>query len=357
MRSYVATIFVLILLFGSIAGVMYLRSAGSADSDYAPAPIVIAAATSTIETWDQYLDSVGTIKAVQGVELSSETSGQITALNFNSGDVVTKGELLLILNDTVEQASKQNQIASLELAKILHERDAKLITQKSIPQSQYDRSRANLQQAQAQLTETEARLSQKRITAPFNGTLGIRRVDIGDYVSPGTVIASLQNLTELEVDFTLPSQAGPLLAKGQTIAVSAAVYPEQQFKATLVAMDSRVDTSTRNIAVRAKLASGSKLLPGMFVTLRIALQREKQVVTVPETAVTYSLHGNTIFIIKPATAGNGLTQEPVIVDVGEVRDGRIAIYSGLAPGEQVVTAGQNKLFRGAHVAIDEGIEL
>lgn len=357
MRAYIATILVLILLFGSIAGFMYLQSSGSGDSNYAPPPVVIAAATSTIETWDQYLDSVGTIKAVQGVELSSETSGQITALNFNSGDVVSKGDLLLILNDTVEQASKQNQIASLELAKILHERDAKLITQKSIPQSQYDRSRADLQRAKAQLTETEARLSQKRITAPFNGTLGIRRVDIGDYVSPGTVIASLQNLTELEVDFTLPSQAGPLLAKGQVIAVAAAVYPDQQFTATLVAMDSRVDTNTRNIAVRAKLAPGSKLLPGMFVTLRIALKREEQVVTVPETAVTYSLHGNTVFVIKPDTDGNSLTQEPVIVEVGEVRDGRIAIYSGLAPGEQIVTAGQNKLFRGALVAIDEGIEL
>lgn len=357
MRSYAVTIVALLLIFGSIAGFIYLQASGSADSYYAPPPVVIAAATSTIETWDQYLDSVGTIKAVHGVELSSETSGQITALNFDSGDIVSKGELLLILNDTVEQASKQNQIASLELAKILHERDAKLIAQKSIPQSQYDRSRADLQRAQAQLTETQARLLQKRITAPFNGTLGIRRVDIGDYVSPGTIIASIQDLTELEVDFTLPSQAGPLLAKGQPIAVAAAVYPDQQFKATLVAMDSRVDTSTRNIAVRAKLAPGSNLLPGMFVTLRIALQREKKVVTVPETAVTYSLHGNTIFVIKPDTDGSGLTQEPVIVEVGEVRNGRIAIYSGLEAGEQIVTAGQNKLFRGARVAIDEGIEL
>lgn len=357
MRSYTATIVALILIFGSIASFIYLRSSGSADAYYAPPPIVIAAATSTTETWDQYLDSVGTIKAVHGVELSSETSGQITALNFDSGDIVSKGELLLILNDTVEQASKQNQIASLELAKLLHERDAKLITQKSIPQSQYDRSRADLQRAQAQLTETQARLSQKRITAPFNGTLGIRRVDIGDYVSPGTVIASLQDLSELEVDFTLPSQAGPLLAKGQVITIATAVYPNQQFKASLAAMDSRVDTSTRNIAVRAKLASGSKLLPGMFVTLRIALRQEKQVVTVPETAVTYSLHGNTIFVIKPDTDGNGMTQEPVIVEIGEVRNGRIAIYSGLASGERVVTAGQNKLFRGARVTIDEGVQL
>ncbi len=357
MRSYLVTVVALSLLFGSIAGFIYLQSTASDGPAYAPPPVVIAAATSRAETWDQYLDAVGTIKAAHGVELSSETSGQVTALHFDSGDVVSKGDLLLVLNDTVEQASKQNQIASLELAKLLHQRDAKLVTQKSIPQSQYDRSRADLQQAQAQLRETEARLSQKRITAPFDGTLGIRRVNVGDYVSPGTVIASIQDLSDLEVDFTLPSQSGPLLTKGQAITVAAADYPDQRFQATLFALDSRIDTSTRNIDVRATLEPGSKLLPGMFVTLRIALQREKQLVTVPETAVTYSLHGNTVFIIRPSADGNGLTQEPVIVEVGEVRNGRIAILSGLAADEQVVTAGQNKLFRGARVSVDKSVQL
>lgn len=357
MRSYVGTLVVLVLIFGSIAGYRYVQSSGAAASNYPRPPVVIAAALSISESWDQYLDSVGTIKAVHGVELSSETSGQVTRLFFDSGDVVSKGKLLLILNDTVERASKQNQIASLDLAKLLHDRDAKLVKKKSIPQSQYDRSRADLQRAQAQLVETEARLSQKRITAPFDGTLGIRRIDVGDYVTPGTVIASIQDLAELEVDFTLPSQAGPLLAKGQSITVTAAAYPDQKFKATLFAVDSRVDTSTRNIAVRAKLESGSKLLPGMFANLRIALQREKRVVTVPETAVTYSLHGNTIYIVKSTADGSGLAQEPVIVEVGQVRNGRIAILSGLDAGEQVVTAGQNKLFRGALVSIDESVKL
>jgi membrane fusion protein (multidrug efflux system) len=357
LRSYAATIAVLILLFGSIAGYMYLQSSGSAGSGYAPAPVVIAAAIARSENWDQYLDSVGTIKAVRGVELSSETSGQITAVNFDSGDKISKSELLLVLNDTVEQASQLNHIASLDLAKVLHQRDAKLVQQKSIPQSQYDRSRADLQRAQAQLTETQARLSLKRITAPFDGTLGIVRVDVGDYVSPGTIIASFQDLSELEVDFTLPSQAGPLLAKGQMITLAAAVYPGKEFQATLVAMDSRVDTNTRNIAVRAKLSPGSNLLPGTFASLRIALQREQQLVTVPETAVTYSLHGNTVFIIEPGTTANTLTQAPVIVEVGEVRDGRIAILSGLNAGQQVVAAGQNKLYRGALVAIDKEVAL
>lgn len=357
MRSYIATAVALLLIFGSIAGFNYWQTASSAGSRYIPPPIVIAAATSREETWDQYLNSVGTIKAVNGVELTSETSGQITQLLFDSGDVVAKGELLVVLNDTVEQASKQNQIASLNLAKVLHERDAKLINQRSIPQSQYDRSLADLQRAKAQLSETEARLSQKRIKAPFNGTIGIRQVDVGDYVSPGSVIASIQDLSALEIDFTLPSQAGPLLAKGQPISVAATVYPDKQFAATLFAIDSKVDTSTRNIAVRAKLAPGSKLLPGMYATVNIALQREKQVVTVPETAVTYSLHGNTIFIIKPTEDGSGLTQEAVIVEVGEVRNGRIAILSGLKAGEHVVTAGQNKLFRGALVAIDDEVVL
>lgn len=357
MRAYLITATLLVVIFGSIGSYVYWQFSIAASADHSTPPVTVAAAMSRLESRDRYLDAVGTIRAIHGVELTSETSGEITELYFDSGDIVASGQRLAVLNDTVEQASRQNQIASVELAKLLYERDAKLIGQKSIPQSQYDRSLADLQRARAQLAETEARLAQKRITAPFSGTTGIRRVEIGDYVTPGTVITSLQDLSELEIDFSVPSQAAPALRPGLRIEVRVAAYAAQTFNASLFAVDSRVDSSTRNIAVRAKIDTGSNLVPGMFATLRLALEQQHQVVTVPETAVTYSLHGNTVYVIKPGQDGRGLTADPVVVSVGEVDGGRIAILSGLAPEERVVTAGQNKLYRSALISVDESVRL
>lgn len=357
MRAYLVTIFALVVLFGSIAGYKYWQFSQFANADFSTPPVVVAAAIARLENRDRHIDSVGTIRAARGVDLTSETSGEVTQLNFDSGDAVTAGQLMIVLNDRVEQAARQNQIARLELTKILFERDGKLIKQKSIPQSQYDQSRADYQQARAQLAETEARLAQKRIVAPFSGTTGIRRIKVGDYVSPGTVITSLQDLSELEIDFTVNSQAAPLLKPGQPISVEMSAYPDKKFEATLFAIDSRVDAGTRNIAVRAKLEPGVSLVPGMFATLRVSLQRAQPVVTVPETAVTYSLHGNVVYVIQPGEQGEPMSQESAIVEVGEVMNGRVEILSGVEPGARVVTAGQNKLFRGAMLRVDESVEL
>jgi membrane fusion protein (multidrug efflux system) len=293
---------------------------------------------------------------VRGVDLTSETSGEITAINFDSGREVEAGQLLLVLNDKIEQASRQNDIATLELANILFERDRRLVTQKSIPQSQYDQSKADLSRARAQLAETEARLKNKRIHAPFRGTLGIRRVDMGDYIEPGTVIATLQDKSELEIDFTLPARFAPRLRPGLKISLTVGAFPEQIFHAELVALDARVDPDTRNLLLRARLLEGDGLLPGMFATLRIDLDRSKAFVTVPETSVSYSLQGNVVHVIEATDEGD-LTAVSRIVTVGEVRAGRTAILDGLAADERIVTVGQNKLYRGVKVIIDENVAL
>lgn len=349
MRAYLFVALLLLALFGAIGGYLYQRFIALAAFDFSPPPVTVSVGLAQEERWTRYLDAVGTLRSVHGVELSAETSGEVVELYFESGQQVEKGELLLVLNDEVEQAARANQIASLELAELLYARDSKLIEQKSIPQSQYDRSRADLARARAQLAETEARIHNKRIHAPFAGTLGIRQASVGDYLESGSPIASLQDLDQLEVDFTLPGEMAPRVAPGMAVEVRVDAFPDRIFAALIVALDSRVDRNTRSLLLRARLASGTGLLPGMFAELRVVQSEQVPVVTIPETALAYSVFGDTVYVVRPHPEGEGDTVESVVVKTGEVRAGRISVLEGLATGDRIVTAGQNKLYRGARI--------
>ena len=356
MRGYLVAIALLLLIFGAIGGYLYQRFSAFASMDFSPPPVTIAASTAKLSDWPEILNAVGTIQSVRGVELTTETSGEITRIGFESGDRVEAGQLLLVLNDEVEQASRQNQIAALKLARILFERDSALLEKRTIPQTQYDRSLADLERARAQLAETEARLTNKRIHAPFSGTIGLSRVDVGDYVSPGTVIATLQDQGELEIDFTLPARHAPSLRTGLTVDVRVDAFPGRVFPATLVAVDARVDPNTRNVLLRARLDESEGLLPGMFAVLEVDLGQRRQVVTVPETAMTYSLQGNTVYVLEETDDGQ-LTAVARIVRAGQVRNGQVAVLEGIDAGMEVVSVGQNKLYRGVRVIVDESVSL
>ncbi len=356
MKVYAIVIVLLLVIFGSIGAYLYQRFSAFANMDFSPPPVTVAVSVATLETWDETLNAVGTIKAVRGVDLTSETSGEVRDILFESGDRVEEGQLLLVLNDEVERASRRNQIAALELAEILFERDRTLINKGSIPQTQFDSSRADLERARAQLAETEARLANKRIQAPFAGTMGIRQVDVGDYVSPGTIIASLQDHAELEIDFTVPARHAPQLKPGLTVQVQVDAFPDRTFRARVAAVDARVDPNTRNVLLRARLDATDGLLPGMFAVLAVDLGAARDVVTVPETAMTYALQGNTIYVLSPLDEGE-LTAVARVVEAGVVRDGRVAVLDGLEAGERVVSVGQNKLFRGVRVVVDDTVQL
>ncbi|MEZ5504007.1 MAG: efflux RND transporter periplasmic adaptor subunit, partial [Halioglobus sp.] len=337
MRAYVFVIMLLLLIFGSIAGYLYNKFSVLAGMDFTPPPITVGAATAKSAEWPSELEAVGTIRATRGVELSAETSGEITSISVTSGEQVKEGQLILTLNDRVEQASRERQEANLKLARLLFERDASLLKQKSIPQSQYDRSQADLDSAIAQLAETKALLDNKRIVAPFAGTTGIIKVKVGDYIESGTPITNLQDLSQLEVDFSVPDRYFPSLRPGLHIAVHTPAFPDRVFDATLTALDAEVNTGTRNLLLRATLADSDGLLPGMFARLVIDLDKPTRVVTVPETAVTYSLHGNTIYVLSQSKGQT--TVEPRVVQTGATRDGQIAVTNGLLSSEWVVTVG------------------
>ena len=354
MRAYLTAIGLLLAIFGAIGGYLIIRFSALAAMDFSPPPVTVAAAEARRETWSGYLEAVGTIKARRGVELSAEGSGEVAAIHFESGDRVEKGALLAVLNDQMERASRDNRRAALKLAEILHERNSKLLEQASISQTRYDQSSADLAQARAALKEAEAQLDRKRIRAPFAGVIGIRRVEVGDYASPGAVIATLQDASELEIDFTLPARYAPRLKQGLAVQVRVDAFPERRFAAEIAALDARVDPATRNLSLRARMLETGGLLPGMFASMRVETDDARPVATVPETAVTYSLQGNVVYLVREREAG-GLTAEARVVEVGEVRDGRAAVLSGIEGGEQVVTAGQNKLYRGVQIVIDESV--
>lgn len=350
MRAYLYVAVLLLLIFGGIAGYLFNKFSRFAEMDFSPPPVTVAAATAREETWPSNLEAVGTLRAARGVNLAAEASGEIIEISVSSGEQVSAGQLLLTLNDRLEQASRQRAQANLVLARQLYERDASLIEQKSIPQSQYDRSRADLDASVATLAEIEAQLDNKRIVAPFAGTVGIIKLKRGDYIDSGAPFTTLQDLSELEIDFSVPARYFPLLRPGLGIAVYTD-SSEREFRATLTALDAAVDQDTRNLALRAVLNESKGLLPGMFARLVIDLDRPRTVVTLPETAVTYSIQGNTIWVVEEDPSGP--TVRPRVVRTGAVRGGRIAVAEGLAAGERVVSVGQNKLYRGARVTLEE----
>lgn len=356
MKAYIVVVVLLLVIFGAIGGYLYQRFSAFASMDFSPPPVTIAASTASLESWDQVLNAIGTIRSVRGIELTSEGSGEIIDIRFESGATVEQGDVLVVLNDEVERASRQNQIATLELAEILFQRDKQLIEQKSIPQTQYDRSRADLERARAQLAETDARLSNKSIEAPFSGVIGIRQVDVGDYLSPGTVIATLQDHSQLEVDFTVPARHAAKLKAGLNVSARIDAFPDKVFDATVTAVDARIDPGTRNLLLRAEMAPSEGLLPGMFAVLELDLGDTLDVVTIPETAMTYALQGNTVYVLETRDDGS-MTAVARVVKAGAVRDGKVAVLSGIEAGDQVVSVGQNKLYRGVSVLIDEAVVL
>ena len=332
----------------------------------APQPAIsVSAAVAREQPWQSRLPAIGTLKAYQGVDLTAEVQGTVKEVLFQSGEKVTLGQPLLQMDSEVERAILATAEAVRALARVEYQRGQDLIKRQAISKSEFDRLNAELLKAEASVTQLKAELDKKRILAPFAGTIGIRQVDTGDYLSPGTSFATLQDLSRLYVDFFLPEQDYPQLAIGQSVRLSLAAYPGEVFSGEISALNPKVEETTRNVQVRAMLPNpDNKLLPGMFANLEVLLPGEKPQVLVPETAITYTLYGNSVYVIGEQKDDQGavvkddkgqprLVVERRFVETGERRDGQVLVLKGLKAGEQVVTAGQLKLDNGAHVAIVE----
>ena len=326
-------------------------------------PVSVAVATATELPWQQRLPSVGTLKALQGVNLSLEVAGTVKDVQFESGQKVKAGQPLVQLDSAVESALLETAQADLGLAQLDYGRGSQLVGSQAISKGEFDRLSAQLQKNKATVNQLKASLAKKHIVAPFSGTIGIRQVDVGDYLASGTVIATLQDISSLYVDFYIPEHSVPKVALGQAVQVLVSAYPNEQFPGSVSAINPKVENSTRNVLVRATLANpDSKLLPGMFTSLDVLLPNPTAQTVVPEGAITYTLYGNSVYAVAEKKAENGevekdangqplLIAERRFVETGERRGGLVLISKGLNAGEQVVSAGQLKLDNGTPIAI------
>jgi membrane fusion protein (multidrug efflux system) len=367
----------MLLMLGAVIVVVLILAAFKFNSIYtqiqqftAPKPpISVEVAESSEQPWQSRLPAIGTLTASQGINLSVEVAGTIREVQFQSGEKVRKDQPIVLLDTEVEQANLAAAEAELHLAKVEYERARMLVEQRAISRSEFDRLNAESLKASATVAQLKATLAKKRIRAPFAGTIGIRQVDVGDYIAAGTPIATLQDLSTLFVDFYLAEQQVPLLALKQRVMIRVAAFPGETFEARIVAINPRVEITTRNVQVRAALANpGERLLPGMFADLQVLLPDEAPRIVVPETAITYTLYGNSVLVVtegKRPESEDADSAKPVerdepylvverrFVRTGERREGLVVVLEGLQAGEQVVVAGQLKLDNGAHVAIAE----
>ncbi|RRW55154.1 efflux RND transporter periplasmic adaptor subunit [Stutzerimonas stutzeri] len=359
----------MLFMLGAVVVVVAILAAFKFNSIYqqiqqfqAPKPAInVEAEVARRMDWQSRLPAIGTLKASQGIDLSVEIAGTISDVQFQSGEKVSKGQAIVLLDSEMEQASLVSAEADLSLARLEFQRARSLLDRQAISRSEYDRLNAQSQKAEASVAQLRASLAKKRILAPFSGTIGIRQVDVGDYIAAGTPIATLQDLSTLYVDFFLAEQHVPLLALGQKVQLRVAAYPDERFEGVISALNPKVETTTRNVQVRAELANpDGRLLPGMFADLQVLLPTENAQVVVPETAITYTLYGNSVLLVTEGTPPEGgnrdepyLVVERRFVTTGERRDGLVVVLDGLEGGEQVITAGQLKLDSGTHVAIAE----
>ena len=353
-----------ILLFGAILGFVQYKQymIDQYMANYTPPPISVSAEPAKAETWDNTIKSVGTIKAVNGVDITSEVGGLIKEMYFASGQDTKKGQVLVQLDDSVEQANLRSFDAQLQLAKINYNRDKKLLASRAISKTDFDTVEAKLKDVRAQVERTKALIAQKRILAPFSGHLGIRQLNVGDYVNTGDHLVTLQALESLHVDFYVPEQYFPQLYTGQLIRFTVQAFGDRVFAAKVTAINAKVDQNTRNILVQASFDNkGKELLPGMFANISVILAAQQSVVTVPQTAIDYSLYGDSVFMVKQQGKDESGEMIQIVerryVKVGDRRDQRAAIAQGLVEGEVVVTAGQLKLNNGARVVIDNSVTL
>ena len=351
-RRMVLMLALLALIFGGIFAYKWDEKKRNREflASYVPPPVVISAVTVDEQVWQREHRAIGTLTAVQSIEVSSEADGMIRAIHFDSGDVVQQGDRLIELDDEVESANLRNYHARLNLARINFDRDRQMLSRKLLSQERFDRSNAELDEAMALVEQTEAVIAKKNVKAPFSGRLGIRMVSIGEYLAAGEPATTLQSVNPIFVDFSLPEQYLPDIHVGQKLSFAVKAYPIR-FEALVTAIDARVSTETRNIDVRAVAGNADeRLVPGMFAEVKLDLGPGEPRIVVPETSVVYTLYGESVFEVVPA-GQNTLRVERRSITTGAHQDAWVQVHGALNPGALVVVNGQHKLNEGSPVSL------
>jgi membrane fusion protein, multidrug efflux system len=326
----------------------------------ASAPQTVSTTVAAPAEWQPYYQSTGTARAVRGADLSAQASGVVEQIAIDSGTEVPAGKVLLRLNPNDDYAKLQQLQAAAELADQTLKRDQEQFAAQAISQANIDTDVSTQKSAHAQVAAQEALIQEKIVKAPFAGRLGIRQVDLGQYLTAGTTIVTLQALDPILIDFYLPQQALSQVKIGQTVTAMIDTYPGEAFKGIVESVNSKVDTSSRNVQVRAALPNGDRrLLPGMFASVRIEYGAKRNPITLPQTAVTYNPYGDTVYVVEQNGVDDKghsrLQVQQRFVKLGATRGDQIAVESGIKPGEVIVTAGQIKLRNGVPVAVNNDV--
>lgn len=357
-KRLIAVIVLLVLIFGGIFGWKYLQiQRMMAQMSKPRPPATVASAEAQRETWHPSLQAVGSLVAVQGVDVSTEVTGIVSDIQFESGSRVEQGAILVKLDDVVDRATLDGLKADLRLAEIQFQRAANLLSSKAVSKSNYDEAKAKQEAAQAHVAEQQAIIDKKTIRAPFAGLLGIRQVDVGEYLQPGAKIVRLLMLDPIYVDYALPEAQYREVSAGQKVTLHTPAYPEQEFTGKVTAIDPGITEGTRTIQVRATLENpDGRLRPGMFAEVRTVKPDPQEVLTVPRTAISYNTYGDFVYVIEEGE-DNKLVVKRQQVQTGNVREGRVQITQGLQAGDRVVRAGLVKLRDGQPVEINNSVEL
>ena len=352
---YLVAAGVLVLLIGGLVAIKFTQISGlirmGKEMEKAgPPPEVVGTALAKEETWESSLGSVGTISAVKGVSVSNDAPGVVAAIRFESGALVKQGDILVELDSSVERAQLASLEARRELATLNAGRSRALVASNSIPKAQLDGDEALVKSSQSDLGALQAQLSRKVVRAPFAGRLGIRAINLGQYLNPGTTITVLESMDSVFVDFTLPQQNLGDVAVGSLVRVTLEGDAGAPFDGVVRAVDPSIDATTRSIRVRAAIPNEKELLrPGMFANVSVILRQQKSFVTVPAPAVVHASYGDSVFIVEGKKA-----RQQFIRPAGS-RGDFVAVSDGVKAGQEVVVAGAFKLRNGGGVTVDNTI--
>lgn len=385
-KRFIIAFILLVIVVGGIVGFNLFRDKAIKDFFAAmPAP---QAAVSTVKVapmnWKPGIEAIGTVSAVRGVDLTLESAGIVKEILFESNQKVAAGAVLVQLDDAVERADLEAQKAQTALSELALKRAQELQKKGVGSEVALDTAQSVAAASSAQVTKLQAVLDQKQLRAPFGGTVGIPKIDLGQYLAPGVAVATLQDLDTMRVDFTVPEQQLPLLKIDQTVRLGVG-DKEMPYTGTIRGIDPKIDPASRLVTVRAEVTNTEgQLSPGQFVQVRVELPEENNVLALPQTALTSSLYGDFIFVVRPAKATEapatdkpatdaakpatdaakpaadpakpGLSLAQVFVKPGRRNAGLVEILEGIAAGDEVVTAGQNRLFNGMTVTVDNTID-
>lgn len=323
------------------------------------APQTVSTTKASYSEWQPHLQAVGSFRAVRGADLSLEVAGVVEEINFDSGQEVEAGQILLRLRDEDDVAKLKSLQATAELSQITYDRDMKQFKAQAVSQATVDTDAANLKNNKALAEQQKAIVDKKTLRAPFAGKLGLRQVDLGQFLAAGTNIVTLQALAPIFVDFFLPQQALAQIRVGQKVIAKTDTYPGRTFEGKVTAINPKVEASTRNVQVRAEIPNTDRLLvPGMYATVDADVGERQKLITLPQTAISYNPYGNIVYVVDEKKGTDGkpqLTVHQTFVTLGETRGDQVAILKGVEEGETVVTSGQMKLRNGVPITINNTV--